>query len=280
VNELGQLLVSRWTEVTTFLLILGRTSAMVLGAPFWGGSSSPKLVRVVVSVGLSAAVYPFALPMDAASGAELPSLTVLLSTLVREVLIGLAVGWSSHLLFAGMRMAGQYMELKMGLGLTQLVDPHEGGQTSLIPALLDLTASLVFLAMNGHHLLIRALVSSYEVFPLPMSSTAAPVKAAASGIAIVEVLSHLVESAGALFPIALRVSAPVLIGALLADVILGIISRVVPQLNLFAVILPAQFAFGLLLLFLALPLFVWFCVEQLSTINHQLGTLFTPIPLH
>ena len=65
-----------------------------------------------------------------------------------------------------------------------------------------------------------------------------------------------------------------MIGSLLADVVLGVISRMVPQLNLFAVILPAQFAFGLLLFFLALPLLVWLCVDQLSALSDQLTTLF------
>lgn len=276
VDELSQLLVGRWTEVVTFLLVLGRTSAVVVGAPFWGGSSSPKLVRVVIAVSLSAAVYPFALPAGIAEGAELPSLVAILLALAREVLLGLAVGWSSHLLFAGARMAGQHMELKMGLGLTQLVDPHEGSQTSLMPAILDLMASLVFLAVNGHHMLIRALVSSYQSFPLTLGAAVATAPPTASGLAVTQVLYSLVESTGALFPLALRISAPVLIGALLADVVLGVMSRVVPQLNLFAVILPAQFAFGLLLFFLAIPLLVWLCVDQLGLIHDQLGALFTP----
>jgi flagellar biosynthesis protein FliR len=253
---------------------------MVMGAPFWGGSSSPKMVRVVIAVGLSAAVYPFASPAEASAGLDLPSLVVLLIAGAREILIGLAVGWAAHLLFAGVRMAGQHMELKMGLGLTQLVDPHEGGQTSLMPAVLDLTASLVFLAVNGHHWLIRALVSSYQAFPLTVGTPAVQTTVAASKGSLFDVLFYLVTSTGALFPIALRVSAPVLIGALLADVVLGVISRMVPQLNLFAVILPAQFALGLLLLFLALPFFVWFCVDQLSLMDSQLSALFSSTRTH
>jgi len=189
--------------------------------------------------------------------------------------IGLTVGWMAQLLFAALRLAGQHIEIKMGLGLTQLVDPHEGGQTSLMPALLDLLASLVFLAVNGHHLLIHALVSSYRLFPLyggvgPDSA----VVTATSHIATPDLFRLLVGAAGEIFPLALRLSAPIVIGSLLADVVLGVISRMVPQLNLFAVILPAQFAFGLLLFFLALPLLVWCCVDQLSTIGDHLNTLF------
>jgi flagellar biosynthetic protein FliR len=181
----------------------------------------------------------------------------------------------AQLLFAGMRMAGQQIEIKIGLGLTQLVDPHEGGQTSLMPALMDLLSSLVFLAVNGHHLLIRALVSSYQLFPLTMgASSESTIFGAASGGSMTDLFRLLLGSASGIFPIALRVSAPIVIGSLLADVVLGVISRMVPQLNLFAVILPAQFAFGLLLFLLTLPLLVWFCVDQLATVGEHLNSLF------
>ena len=269
-NELNQFIVNHWTEVVTFLLVLGRTSGLVVGAPFWGGASSPRLVRVVLAIGLGVAVHPFALSSVGVEQLELSLLSLLLA-LGREALFGLALGWMSQLLFAGMRLAGQQMEMKMGLGLTQLVDPHDGGQTSLMSALLDLLASLVFLAVNGHQLLIQALVSSYRLFPLPGGGAPGSVS---SSVSVMEVLRILIGAAGEIFPIALRVSAPVVVGLLLADVVLGIASRMVPQLNLFAVILPVQFAFGVLLLFLAVPFLVWFCADQLSTLNGQFSTLF------
>ncbi|HXG22044.1 MAG TPA: flagellar biosynthetic protein FliR [Methylomirabilota bacterium] len=275
-NELQRLLVSHWSEVVTFLLVLGRTSALVVGAPFWGGASSPRMVRVIIAVGLSAAIYPVAPPAGSIQGHEIPSLVTLLVALGREAFIGLAIGWTAQLLFAGVRMAGQQIEIKMGIGLSQLVDPHEGGQTSLLPALLDLLASMVFLAMNGHHLLVRALVSSYQTFPLMGAAPAASAGASLTpGFA--ELLRFVVESTSGIFPIALRVCAPVVIGSVLADVVLGVMSRTTPQFNLFAVILPVQLAFGLVLLFLTLPLLVWFCVDQVSVMSDQLSTLFQPI---
>ncbi|MBI3758035.1 MAG: flagellar biosynthetic protein FliR [Deltaproteobacteria bacterium] len=270
-NEFEKFLLGHWTEVVPFLLVLSRTSAVVIGAPFWGGTSSPKIVRVVIAVGLSVAIYPFA-PSPTVVGSAAPSLVSLLMAVGQEALIGLAIGWTAQLLFAGMRLAGQLIELKMGIGLTQLVDPHEGGQTSLLPVLLDLLASLVFLAINGHHLLIRALVSSYHVFPLAQESQSAQSALASHGVA--DVLRFLVLSVGGLFPIALRVSAPMLIGLLLADVVLGVMTRTAPQLNLFAVILPAQFLLGLVLLFLTIPFLVWFCVDQLSASSFQFPALF------
>ncbi len=265
---------SRQAEILPFLLVLGRTSAVVMGAPFWGGASSPKIVRVVIAIALSVAIYPFATLQLVDPSLAGSSLTTGLMALGREVVIGLAIGWTAQVLFAAMRLAGQLIEVKMGIGLTQLIDPHEGGQTSLLPVFLDLLASLVFLAVNGHHLLVRALVSSYQAFPL--ASGAGPVQAGSAPHAVVEVIRFLVSSAGEIFPLALRVSAPMLTGLLLADVVLGVMSRAVPQLNLFSVILPVQFAFGLVLLVVALPFLVWFCVDTLSTLQTPLTSLFLP----
>jgi len=79
VNDLNQLLVTRWVDVVTFLLVLGRTSGVVIGSPFWGGASSPKPVRVVLAVGLSVAVYPFAFPaFDTTAQANLSLMSLLL----------------------------------------------------------------------------------------------------------------------------------------------------------------------------------------------------------
>jgi flagellar biosynthetic protein FliR len=266
----NQLIVSHWPEVLTFVLVLGRTSGVVVSAPFWGGTVVPRMVRVMIAVNLSVMVYPLVQTASLASGREGISLVSLLMALGREVLVGLAVGWAAQLLFAGMRLAGQQMEMKMGLGLTQLVDPHEGGLTGLLPAFLDLMAALVFLSINGHHLLVQALVSSYRLFPLTAGKLvlSGPVLSGGEGPHLARAL---VVATGEIFPIALRVSAPVVIGLLLTDIIFGIMSRAVPQLNLFGVVLPVQFGFGVLLLLLALPLLVWFCVHQLAAISDQLS---------
>jgi flagellar biosynthetic protein FliR len=161
------------------------------------------------------------------------------------------LGWIAQLLFSGMRLAGQEIEIKSGLGLIHLVDPHEGGQSGIFAAFLELMAGLIFFSMNGHHLLIQALVSSYNVFPL------------AGEKFVTRVLEGLIGSAGQIFTIALRVSAPVLVGLLFSDIILGILSRAIPQMNVFMVAQPLQFGFGVFLLMLSLPALVWFFVRQL-----------------
>jgi flagellar biosynthetic protein FliR len=147
----------------------------------------------------------------------------------------------------------------MGLSLAQMIDPQWGSSSSALGAIFELIAVLVFFSLNGHRLLIEALNTSYALFPL------AGEKLAASRM--------IVGSAGQIFSIALRVSAPVVIGLLLSDAVLGIMSRAIPQMNVFFVAMPLQFAFGMLLLLLSLPALVWFCVDYFGAVSNQLSAV-------
>jgi flagellar biosynthetic protein FliR len=247
-TSLSLLITRHWPELVTFLLVFGRTFGLIVGAPFWGSRAVPITVRVWVAMVLAVATYPLVKVIPSVS--DISILTLFLG-LGGEIFIGLVLGWLAQLLFAGIRLAGQAMEVKSGLGLIQLVDPHEGGHSGVFAAFLELMAGMIFFALNGHHLLIQALVSSYAVFPLAGEKYFARVAAG------------LVSSSGEIFAIALRVSAPVLIGLLLTDVVLGILSRAIPQMNVFMVAQPLQFGFGILLLMLALPALVWFVARQL-----------------
>jgi flagellar biosynthetic protein FliR len=240
-----------WPEAVTFMLVFGRAGGLMASAPFWGTRVVPIVVRVWIAVLLAVAIYPVVGTVTLAGGITIPSV---FHALAGEILLGLVLGWLAQLLFAAMRLAGEEVELKSGLGLIQLVDPNEGGQTGLFSTLFELIAGLLFFAMNGHHLLVQALWSSYKVFPLAGEKFAA------------RLLEGLVSSMAEVFTIALRVSAPVVIGLLLSDIILGLIGRAIPQMNVFMVAQPLQFGLAVLLLFLAMPAFVWFFIRHLPSL--------------
>ena len=247
-TSLSTFITQRWPEVVTFMLVFGRTMGLIVGAPFWGSRTVPVVVRVWVVVLLSIATYPLVQIIALPNGISVLSLALGLGG---EIFLGLVLGWLAQLLFAGVRLAGQEIEAKSGLGLIQLIDPHEGGSTGVFSAFLEIMAGMIFFSLNGHHLLIQALASSYHVFPLGGEKFFARLAAG------------LVNSAGEIFAIALKVSAPVLIGLLLSDIVLGILSRAIPQMNVFMVAPPLQFAFALFLMTLSLPALVWFVVRQL-----------------
>ncbi|MCS6924375.1 MAG: flagellar biosynthetic protein FliR [Candidatus Binatia bacterium] len=285
-SVLAQFITAHWTTVVIFVLVLARTGGVIVSAPFWGGRMVPGLVRFVVAVVVSVAVYPLAtrtLAETARDSFRLDedlSLFVLLVALGAESLLGLGLGWVAQFLFTGMRVAGQVVEIRMGLGLSQLLDPQDGGQTTTLSTLFELVAVLVFFSLNGHLLLIQALAASYQLFPLslervrpalsglPVATETVPTLARPSVVAF---LAGVVSSAGTIFAIALRISAPVVVGLLLSDLLLGIMSRTIPQMNIFVVSLPLQLALGLVVLFFSLPALVWFCTAQFSLLNEHLS---------
>jgi len=247
-SGLSTFIAQRWPEVVTFMLVFGRTAGLITGAPFWGSRSVPLLVRIWISMLLAIATYPLVPPAVLPGGITMLSLFMALAS---EIFLGLILGWFAQLLFAGVRLAGQEIEIKSGLGLIQLVDPHEGGQSGVFSAFLELMAGMIFFSLNGHHLLLQALSQSYAVFPL------------AGEKFIARMMAALIGSAGEIFTIALKVSAPVVVGLLLSDVVLGILSRAIPQMNVFLVAQPLQFGLAILLLLLALPASVWFVARHL-----------------
>jgi flagellar biosynthesis protein FliR len=243
-----QLISSRWPEVVTFMLVFGRAGGLIVSAPFWGSRVVPLPVRIWVAVILAVATFPLVKSVSLPGGITLLSLFF---SLGGEILLGLILGWIAQLLFSGMRLAGQAIEIKSGLGLIHLVDPNEGGQSGLFSTFFEIVAGLIFFSMNGHHLMIQALFSSFNVFPL------------AGDKFMTRVLEGLVTSTGEIFIIALKISAPIIVGLLLTDIVLGIISRAIPQMNVFMVAQPLQFGFTVFLLMLSLPALVWFLVRQL-----------------
>lgn len=244
---LSSWMAQNWQQTVTFMLVFGRAGGLIASAPFWGSRSVPLVARICVALLLAIATFPLA-PAVPLTGTTLFGLTVALGG---EILLGVMLGWFAQLLFSGMRLAGQMIETKSGLGLVQLVDPHEGGQTGVFSTLLELIAGLIFFSMNGHHLLFQALSSSYSVFPL------------AGDKFLLRVIEGLVGSTADVFTIALRVSAPVIVGLLLSDIVLGVLARAIPQMNVFMVAQPLQFALSILLLALSLPGLVWFFIRQL-----------------
>jgi flagellar biosynthetic protein FliR len=255
-SQVSQWIVAHGSEAITFMLVLARAAGLIVGAPFWGSRMVPLPVRIWIALVLAIATYPLVQMVSLPAGMTPLSMAL---ALVGELFLGLALGWVAQLLFAGMRLAGQAIETKSGLGFVQLVDPHERGSAGIFSAFLEVLAGLVFFALNGHHLLIQALSASYSVFPLAGDKFTA------------RLLEGVITSGGQIFSIGLRVSAPVVVGLLLSDIVFGILSRAIPQMNIFMVAQPLQFALAVILLMLSLPALAWFFARQLPLLTGMPG---------
>jgi flagellar biosynthesis protein FliR len=244
------------SRIVTFLLVLARVGGIFTVAPIFGNVNVAPMVRVAIAACLA---FVF-LPMANYNAANLDILAFVL-VMGKEVLIGLIMGFLASLMFSAIQMAGSFIDLQVGFGFASIVDPMTKQQNAVIGQLYNLAATLLFLAINGHHMMLRGLADSFTVMPLgAMNMTA---QASADMIRLFSII----------FISALKISAPVVGAIFLTDVSLGILSRTVPQLNVFVVGLPAKLAVGLMTVIIVLPVAFGVMIGLFSGLHNDLLTI-------
>jgi flagellar biosynthetic protein FliR len=224
-------------QLVTFLLVLTRVGGVILSAPIFGPRHAPLPARVLVAVALSLIVTPLYAGNTPAHAANLLQMTILVA---REAAIGLALGLALTIFFSSMQLAGNTIGQLSGMQLADVFDPTFDTQTPLFGQLLDLVAITVFVALDGHRKVIAALLDTFRWRPPGGDDFPASIAETLSGIAT--------ES----FVVGIRTGAPVMISLLLAVLVLGLISRTLPQLNVFAVGFNLNSAIALVALSLSL----------------------------
>lgn len=230
------------SEIVRFALIACRVTPLMMVAPIWGSPLVPGQVRVLIAVGISALLLP------AARGPLPPgvfdSLWPLAWAVAGELLLGFLFAYVALLLMAGAQFAGQLIDIQIGFGIANVLDPLTSAQVTLIGQMQYLAALFLFLLMDGHHLLLRGLADTFAAVPpgTPFAGAAA--------------LELVVRRGGSLlFVIAARIAAPALTALFLTNFALGLASRMMPQMNLFMVGMPVNVGAGLLALAASLTLF-------------------------
>lgn len=225
-------------QAVLFILLLTRLSGMIVSAPVFGSRYMPNQIKIAFSLIMALAFVPL---FSVEVIPEQIHLMYLISSLFMELMIGIAIGLIANVLFSAVQIAGQVIDIQMGYIIGRVVDPQFGAQVPLVGQFKYLFTILVFLAINGHHLFIRAVVESYDF--IPMGGIA---DLGAGGIIISQAMSTM-------FYLALQVSAPALATLFLTNIVLGILARTVPQMNVFMVGFPFKMFVGLLVLGLVIP---------------------------
>jgi flagellar biosynthetic protein FliR len=227
-------------SMTLFAAPFLRLSAMMAVAPVFSAAGFNVRTRALFAVLIAALVAPSlpAPPVDSLlSGAG-----VLMG--IREIGVGLVLGFIVQMAFGAAVFAGQAISMTMGLGFAMAVDPQNGVQVPVISQLYVILATLLFLALDGHLLLIAAVVESYQLIPIGVAGL--PV----SSLSAVVALGTMVFAGGILLAL------PALTALLLINVAFGIVTRTAPQLNIFAVGFPVTILAGLFIMFLVMPGFI------------------------
>jgi len=243
------------------LLVFVRISGVLLAAPFFGQLSIPVRVRVLLAVLLAyslSGLVPGPLPphADQALG--------FIVAVALEALTGLLLGFAAHMIFWAVEMAGDLIGFQIGLHMAQVFNPLEGHAANPLGRLLSLAALMIFVLLDGHHVVLRALVESFRVVPLAGASLAA-----SQPLLVQWVWDFLV--------LALRLAAPFMVTILLIDVALGIFARVVPQADLFSIALPLKLLVGLALVLFYIRAFFPLMATLISNIDDELLRLLGAI---
>ena len=240
--QLGQ------NSVAGFLLVLGRIGPLFLLAPLFSSRSLPARAKGLCAVALTVGITPLALgereiPLDVMTYTEL---------MLKEILVGLAFAFALAALFAAVSTAGAFIDTLIGFSYGALVDPVTGNQSSVLTQTYILVGIMVLIAIGGDQLMIKGLARSYELVPL-LESPSLPVLVGGVQNAFVQV-----------FLAALELAAPVVLALVITDAAFGMISRVVPQLNVFAVGFPAKVTVGLLIIGVSLPFAAGWMADELE----------------
>jgi flagellar biosynthetic protein FliR len=211
-------------------IILVRPGVLIVATPVFGGAFTPAPVRIALTLALGVVLMPL-VPMPAPT-----SVAGLALIVAGEAAVGLALAMSIRALIAGAELAGHVAGFQVGIGYAAIVDPQSGARNNVLSALYGTLATIVFLGINAHHALLRALARSYDILP-PGNWQA--------NTGLAEAATRLL---GIVFLLGVQLAMPVIIVLLMVEVALGLVSRVAPALNLMVIGFPLRLGVGFLVL--------------------------------
>lgn len=221
-----------------FALVLTRISAFFLVLPVFGWRNIP--IRVKVSTTILLALF-FSMIMPSTIDASQVSTLKAVLLLANEATYGLALGLIVSVVFSAVKLGGRIVERQMGMAMAQILDPLTGERARPLGSLLETIFIILFLAANGHHLLLLIISRSYEAFPV-------------GSIPTISVLTGgTIKATSIMFLAGLRLAAPILAAFLLLMVVLAVLARIVPEMNILFISLPLRVGLGLLMAAMFLP---------------------------
>jgi flagellar biosynthesis protein FliR len=256
VNELVSKLAGN--ELAGFILVLARVTPLFFIAPLFSSAMIPVRVRGIIAVAIAIGLTPIAM-----HGQHVPSEPLALAELVIEgMLVGLGFAFSLAVLLAAIESAGSLIDVISGFSYGSLINPMNGENGAVMSRFYSLIGTLIFLVIGGDAWTLRGLDRTFELVPLT------------SGPRLSSLLGGAEQVFANVFTAALEIAAPVLVALLITDVAFGIVSRVVPQLNVFAVGFPVKVGVALLVVGASLPFVANWISEQLSvSVGAALGAL-------
>lgn len=225
-------------QLWLWLLAMVRPGAAFLAAPIFGAAAVPVQLRLILSMAVGMAALnaaPFALPdggLASVAGIAL---------VAGEVIAGLSLGFALQIGYAAAFIGGETIANAMGLGFSSMMDPLSGNPTPVVGQFLSIIATFLLLVMDGHLLLIRFIIQSYQALP------------PGGGLAPAGAFEAIAAFGGTMFAAGAIIALPVTFTLILVQLVMAMLARTAPSLNLFAVGMPATLLAGLVLLAIGAP---------------------------
>ncbi|MCB0394458.1 MAG: flagellar biosynthetic protein FliR [Bdellovibrionales bacterium] len=228
-------------QILGFALILMRVGAFLLSWPVLSGGLIPRPIQVLTAIAIGVLLFPVVAWKQVAGDLESNAIVWLVT---RELLIGISLGLLSRFFILAVSICGEIVGITMGLTGAQIFNPSLGTRSSVIQEFQTIMASLYFLAIQGHHMFLSALVKTYEVVPISNASVS------------VASFPHLAMVAQEFTVAGVKLAAPVITAVFLSNVTMGIVGRAVPQINVLITSLPVNILMALFILIVSLPMFI------------------------
>jgi flagellar biosynthetic protein FliR len=226
-------------DFKVFLLILFRISGLMVTSPIFGADTIPRPLKIGLALMLTAILFPM---LPSTHGVVVPdNIGAYTVTVGVELALGMLMGFMMTMIFTGARFAGVLADHEMGLALANVIDPVSNEQASILAQLQVFIATIVFLAVSGHHLIIMGLVESFTTVPLLELHY---------NLTWLQVLTT--EIGAQLFVIAFKLAAPAIVTLFMTTIIMGFLARTVPEMNIFILGFSLRIGIGLIVVWLRL----------------------------
>lgn len=242
------------------ILILVRLASFMAASPVFSNRSIPNQVKVFLSLMISLSVYGALYGDGGASGLTVGWFTFYA---LREVLLGLAMGFVTQIIYSAVTTAGQFTDFQMGFSVSATFDPMTGSTQAIMGRLYQMVALVLVFITDAHHRVIAAVYRSFEVVPL--------------GTPVLEVVraDTVVRLVGQAFAVALQIATPVILVLLMTDIIMGVLSKTVPSLNILMLGMPMKILIGTAMVMAIFPVLAGGILKVVGDMHGTLERILT-----
>ncbi len=249
---------SIWKHQLAFLFVLARVAGFTTALPFLGGEAVPGQIKALFALSMAFVLFPIVTVVPPAL--PLSHWTISFG-IFSEIMIGSIIGFGTRLIFAAVDLGAEVAGVQIGFGLANAFDPVSNQQVSLTRQIYVTIAFLVFLAINGHHAVLQSMVKSFEVVPSTGFYVDGPL------------MERVLRMGSDIFTLALKIALPVTMALLLTQIALGVLSRVVPQIQVFLFSFPLTIGIGLFIFGSSLSLFVALLKDHMGGLGFKMYDL-------